>query len=119
MEVNIKEEGNYYIVSVKGELDASSALMLDTTLQESVDNGKHHIIMDCSELDYISSPGIGVFTSRLDEFKQNNITLVFFGMNENVLTVFKILGLDQLLYIVDSLKDAKKLTDGVQKDSKL
>lgn len=117
IELQIRNKDIYHIIHVKGELDASSALSLDTTLQNSIDNGEKNILIDCTALQYISSPGIGVFTSRLDELENNKVTLVLFGMNDNVKTVFTILGLDQLLSIVSSEEDAKKLADGLQQNN--
>jgi anti-sigma B factor antagonist len=107
MEVITHNDGVLHFVEVKGELDASSAIKLDYVLQQALDQGHKKILVDFAALHYISSPGIGVFTSKLEDCQKNNVLLVLFGMNENVLNVFKILGLDQLLTIVTTKEQAK------------
>jgi anti-sigma B factor antagonist len=45
--------------------------------------------------------------SHLQDFENTHTTLVLFGLSEKVLTVFQVLGLDQLLTIVVSEQEAK------------
>ena len=44
--------------------------------------------------------------SYIEDVNDNNIKLAIYGLNEKVRNVFDILGLDQLLTIVDTKKDA-------------
>ncbi|MEM1137361.1 MAG: STAS domain-containing protein [Bacteroidota bacterium] len=97
---------------MNGELDASSALQLDDAIQEAVNLNHKLLLFDCEQLHYISSPGIGVFTSRIEDYEQKKIFLVLHGMNEKVFNVFKILGLDKILPIVNGKEEAKKMLDG-------
>jgi anti-sigma B factor antagonist len=60
-------------------------------------------------LEYISSAGLGVFMSYIEEFKEKNITMVLFDMNEKVANTFEILGLKELLLIAADKAEAKKL----------
>ena len=65
----------------------------------SIKSGRKKFLIDCSALEYISSAGLGVFMSYIEDFKKHDINLVIFGLNEKVANVFEILGLDQLLTI--------------------
>ncbi|MEN7547494.1 STAS domain-containing protein [Rapidithrix thailandica] len=118
MEVKTFDENGYHIIAVYGDVDASSSLQLDNVLQEAVDNQKQKILVDCTHLEYISSPGIGVFTSRLEDCEKGLIRIALYGMNENTLKVFKILGLDQLelMPIVDTKEEAKSRINDLQED---
>jgi anti-sigma B factor antagonist len=116
IDIKVVEEDDYCTIEVIGELDASSSVKLDTTIQETIDNNFKKILINCYKLDYISSPGIGVFTSRIDDQEKKQIFLVLFGVNEKVLNIFQILGLEQLLYIVNSIDEAKSLIDDLQKN---
>ncbi|MGK7389364.1 MAG: STAS domain-containing protein [Candidatus Cyclobacteriaceae bacterium M2_1C_046] len=102
----LKEDG-FEILVIIGEVDASSSIELDNAMKEAVVDGNKNLLIDCSKLEYISSAGLGVFMSYLDEIKRKNITLIFFGLNDKVLNVFKILGLDQLLHIEKDYESAK------------
>jgi anti-sigma B factor antagonist len=111
--VEIKEEevnGIFYI-RINGDLDASSSIHLDTAIGSAIQNHHQKIIVDCSGLQYISSAGLGVFMSYIEEFEAKQIHLVLFGLSEKVRHVFQILGLDQLLKIVDTQEQANSLID--------
>ncbi len=97
MEVLTLNDQLGYTIKVIGDVDASSSIILDNALSKALEDSEGNILIDCSELDYISSPGIGVFISRLHEFEDGKRRLMLYGVNSNVLNVFKILGLHQLL----------------------
>jgi len=104
-----KTEGDLYIINVIGDVDASSSIQLDNALNAAIQENQTKILVDCDKLNYISSAGLGVFMSYIHDFESKNIKLVICNLNDKVIGVFKILGLDQLLKIVDSLDDAKKV----------
>ena len=115
IDIKVIEESTSYIIEIIGELDASSSVKLDTKIQEAIDKNFKNILVNCNKLNYISSTGIGVFTSRIDDQEKKQICLVLFGVNEKILNIFQILGLEQLLYIVNSIDEAKNLIDDLQK----
>lgn len=104
----IQEDGHDVIVII-GEVDASSSIELDNAISDAVKTGKKKLLVDCTSLEYISSAGLGVFMSYIEEFKRNDINLVIFGLNDKVANVFEILGLDQLLKIEGTKEEAKAL----------
>ena len=108
--VHIKriQEGNVDIISVIGEIDASSSIELDLSIAKSVGEGHKNILVDCNALEYISSAGLGVFMSYIDELSDKGIKMVLFGLKEKVASTFQILGLADLLHIVNSKEEAKK-----------
>jgi anti-sigma B factor antagonist len=107
--VHIKrlQEDGIDIIAPVGEIDASSSIELDLTIAKSVGEGFTKILVDCSALEYISSAGLGVFMSYIEEFKDKNLKMVLFGMSEKVANTFEILGLNELLIIAVDKADAK------------
>jgi len=103
----LKEDG-FEIIVIVGEVDASSSIELDNAIAEAVNSGQKKFLVDCSALEYISSAGLGVFMSHIEDFKKENINLILYGLNEKVHNVFEILGLDQLLQIEKTKEDAKQ-----------
>ena len=94
-----------------GEIDASSSIELDLAIAKSVGEGYTKILVDCGALEYISSAGLGVFMSYIEEFRDKKITMVLYGMKEKVLNTFQILGLADLLQIRPTKQDAKQLVN--------
>lgn len=110
--ISNRKDGNCYIMVINGEVDASSSIHLDNALGEAV-KANENILVDCHNLKYISSAGLGVFMSYLQEMKEKNIKLVLFGLSEKVKNVFQILGLDQLLIIEKNLDEAKSRLNAI------
>lgn len=108
---NELEDGIYYII-VKGEIDASSSIHLDESISEATQRHKK-ILINCTELEYISSAGLGVFMSYINELEDKKIRMVIFGLSDKVRHVFQILGLDQLLKITETEEQAKQLVNGI------
>ncbi len=108
----LQEDGADVLVLI-GEIDASSSIELDLAIAKSVGEGFSKILVDCAALEYISSAGLGVFMSYIEEFKDNNILMVLFGMSEKVANTFEILGLNELLTISKDKVQAKKLINGL------
>lgn len=113
IDIKKEQENNYLLISVKGDADASSAINLDKAIRDAFDSGHQNILVDCTQLNYISSAGLGVFMSYIEEITTNSINFILYGLSEKVLKVFGILGLDQLLIIKENKEEAKQLLNGV------
>ena len=103
------QEDGADVIALIGEIDASSSIELDLAIAKSVGEGYTKILVDCGALEYISSAGLGVFMSYIEEFKDRAIKMVLFGMSDKVLNTFSILGLNELLQIGKDKEEAKQL----------
>ncbi len=103
---------NAMVLRLEGELDASSSVLLDEQLTEQDLAQVSNILIDCSELTYISSAGLGVFMSHMHRLDESKVKLIFFNMSERVRNVFQILGLDVLTTIASSKDEALILCNG-------
>ena len=111
MWLNQKVVNGIWELSIDGEVDASSSIQVDNAIKETLKNGHYRILINCQKLKYISSAGLGVFISYLDEIRNNNGAIVFCNMSESVLSVFTILGLNELVPIVPTYEDALKIVN--------
>ena len=109
IDISNKTEEDFLIIKLEGEVDASSSIHLDKALRKAIEQNFKKILVDCNNLNYISSAGLGVFMSYIQDFQSQNINLVLFGLSDKVKNVFEILGLDQLLKISKNLEEAKSL----------
>lgn len=110
--IQTEQEEEFFIIKVEGEVDASSSIYLDNKIGDVIKSHKK-ILINCVDLKYISSAGLGVFMSYIHEMEEGEIRMVLFGLSDKVRNVFQILGLDQLIKMVDSKEDAKKLVNAV------
>jgi len=86
---------------VNGDLDANTAIEMDEIIKQALDSKYFTILLNCLDLKYISSAGLGVFISYLDDIKTENGSFVFYNMIPSVYNVFELLGLHRLLTIVE------------------
>lgn len=106
LQLDKTKENQFDILSLKGEVDASNSVILDKAMQELIELGSKYILVDGSGLEYISSAGLGVFMSYLEDFSDHGIYFSIFGLKNQVFEVFKILGLNQLIPIFNDKIEA-------------
>lgn len=106
VEIKEHEEEGIFELEVIGEVDASSSIHLDNALVNAIGSEKS-ILINLQQLQYISSAGLGVFISYLEELKIKQTKLVFYGLTETVSQVFEILGLHELFDICDAKESAR------------
>ena len=92
---------SYYVIKISGDLDASNSNDLDKEIRKVIELNEKSIVINCSNLDYVSSAGLGVFVSYLEEFKEKQIYFALSNVSERVLEILNILGLDKLINILD------------------
>lgn len=105
MTIETNTINSYFIISLNGELDASCSLALDNVIRKSIDDNKKKIIVNCLNLKYISSAGLGVIISYLSEFEKEGIYFALMCVKDNVLTTLEILGLEKLVNIIENIPD--------------
>ena len=107
MQVKEHQHENFMTLRPEGELDANSSIVMDDVIRENIDKGHYHLHVDCSGLQYISSAGLGVFISYMDELRENDGKFVFSNMSDNVRQVFRLLGLEAITTIVGNESEAE------------
>jgi anti-sigma B factor antagonist len=105
MQVQVYDFNNYTSVYLIGEIDASSSVNVQMTLQDLLNQGKKNIHINCENLEYISSAGLGALMSFVEEINNSNGQMIFSDLKPKVFNVFQLLGLDQIMNIVNNHKD--------------
>lgn len=99
-------EGDLSIIHLEGYLDAHTAPQFEQTIQAEIDAGHHRIVADCEKLTYISSAGLGVFMSFIEELRDQGGDIKICGLTPKVRPVFDILGFAEIYDICDARADA-------------
>lgn len=97
MKIYTRKFEDSYIIKLCGELDASTAELVEKALNEAIMAKPTQIQVDCKELNYISSRGLGVFISRFQEIQDMHIEFFLFNMSDKILYVFRVLGLEEIM----------------------
>ncbi|GEM_PF-373304 len=111
VQILIESDSDILHIHISGELDANSSIQLDEVIKDAVQQRKTRILVDCRELRYISSAGVGVFLSHLDDVRSLGGRFVFYNMSSGVFSIFEILGLHNMIDIVKEKTEAEKIFD--------
>jgi anti-sigma B factor antagonist len=87
------------LVTVAGRVDSSNAANLDRALKEITENGRHNIVLDLSEVSYMSSAGLRAIVAALRESKKNRGDVRLCRPSERVSEVLSLAGLDSLFEV--------------------
>jgi anti-sigma B factor antagonist len=109
MQIAEHNSGKFITLAPEGDLDANSSMLMDEKIQDGIDRDVYRFHIDCTGLRYISSAGLGVFISFMEVLSVHEGKFVFSSMSENVHSVFRLLGLEQLMEIVSSKEEAEKM----------
>ncbi len=93
-------EGDISVLSLNGYLDAHTAPQFEKAIQEEFDAGRVRILVDCANLTYISSAGLGVFMSFIEDVRAAGGDIKICGLVDTVYQVFEILGFPALFDIL-------------------
>jgi anti-sigma B factor antagonist len=94
------------VLELDGELDAHTAPQLEEALQNLLNKQKHQIIVNCKDLEYISSAGLGVFMAYIEDVRSMGGDIKLTNMKPGVYHVFDLLGFPALYDIFDDEQEA-------------
>jgi anti-sigma B factor antagonist len=97
-----RERETVQVLELRGYLDAHTAPKLEEALQGLLKDERYNIIVNCKDLSYISSAGLGVFMAFIEDVRKHKGDIKLTNMTPKVYNVFDLLGFP-LLY--DILKD--------------
>lgn len=109
--IQIRNSGIFQILDIQGELDAHTAPQLEDTLQNVIKSGGNKIIVNCKNLDYIASAGLGVFMAYIEDVRSTGGDIKLTNMKPKVYNVFDLLGFPTLYDILEQEEDAISLFD--------
>ena len=104
--IHEETEGTVRVFRLEGFLDAHTAPQFEEALQKRIAEGGTRIVADGSHLTYISSAGLGVFMSFIEEVREKGGDIRIGGLIPKVRQVFDILGFSEIFQIFDTASAA-------------
>ncbi|NGX49826.1 MAG: putative anti-sigma factor antagonist BtrV [Candidatus Anoxychlamydiales bacterium] len=106
LEIKAEEIDGIIILRLLGRLDASSSPLLHNRLNVLLKEGHKTILLDFSNIDYLSSAGLRVLLSFTKSYKENKKRLSIFSVTEDVMDIIKLTGFDKILDVYKNEKEA-------------
>ena len=99
MEVTIKESEGMMTARLSGRLDTPAAVEVSREVKPLLDHPDRTILLDCSELTYISSSGLRIFLTIRKAAASAGGKVVIEGLSPEIHQVFMMTGFLQLFEI--------------------
>ena len=99
--------GDITLLTLNGFLDAHTAPDFEKVIQGEFDGGHIRLIADCGELTYISSAGLGVFMSFIEDIREAGGDLKICSLTPKVSQVFEILGFSEIFDMLPGVAEAE------------
>ena len=101
MEVNITYDGAQTLAQLIGRLDTPAAQEVSTALAPVMEKADGTIILDCSQMSYISSSGLRIFLTLRKAAANKGGKVIVRGINNEIRNVFMMTGFLNLFQIED------------------
>jgi len=101
-----REKDSVNVLELKGYLDAHTAPKLEEAFMSLLQTRRFKIVVNCRELSYISSAGLGVFMAFIEDVRKNEGDIKLTNMSAKVYNVFDLLGFPLLYEIFKDEQDA-------------
>lgn len=97
--INTQPQDDITIIRLEGYLDAHTAPQFERAIEDEIGAGRTRIVVDCQNLTYISSAGLGVFMSFIEEVREQGGDIKVAALQPKVESVFEVLGFSEIFDI--------------------
>ena len=96
MNVTIQEQDGYMVAILAGSLDTAAAPETEKALSPLNDVEGKDIIIECTDMEYISSAGLRIFLGILHNAEDKGGHVYIKGINDKVRAIFTITGFSNI-----------------------
>lgn len=109
LELEVQSLKKVDVVKIKGRIDSTNVGEFENALNTLQQQGRHCLVLDMSELSYMSSAGLRTMVSALKTAKNKGGNVAVAAPNQNMIDTLKLVGFhilfphyDDVLQAVDS-----------------
>ena len=106
MEIKVSQLNDYTVVSIHGRVDTMTAGDFENKIMEILDGGVKNLLLDCSNLAYISSSGLRVFLVAQKKMMATGGTLKLCCLKPEIKEIFDISGFSSIFSIFPDAENA-------------
>jgi anti-sigma B factor antagonist len=99
MTFDIKEQNGNMVATVSGRLDTPAAVKAQQEIVPLLENANKEILLDCKNLEYISSSGLRLFLTIRKEAASKGGKVIIENINDEIKKVFMMTGFFNLFEI--------------------
>ncbi|MCP4190913.1 MAG: STAS domain-containing protein [Planctomycetaceae bacterium] len=99
-------DGQVLLMELSGQLDAAACEFLFSVIDGEIEDGRNQLIMDCHDLRFISSIGLGMLIRIHSKAKKNGGDVKLSRVHGVIADVIKLVMLDKVLQIYPTVDEA-------------
>jgi anti-sigma B factor antagonist len=106
LRIDLEDTDTVSVCALFGFVDRHTIALLDSVLAKLIERGRARIVIDCAELTYISSNGMGVFISYVSKARTHGGDIKLCNLRDVARTVITMLGLHRHFEVFESRAEA-------------
>lgn len=106
MEITQENLNDVLILKLNGRLDITTTQQLEVAINSALEKEQKKILVDCTNLEYISSAGLRTLLAAAKNSKKIDGIISLCCLNKNVKQIFEISGFTAIFDIFDSIENA-------------
>jgi anti-sigma B factor antagonist len=104
--LNQRPVANAHVLSVAGKIDARTMGDFEDGIRALMNAGHYNVVIDFEEVPFISSAGLGILMSVIEEIREANGDLVLASVVSEVYRIFDLLEFTTLFKFFDTVDEA-------------
>ncbi|HTS16771.1 MAG TPA: STAS domain-containing protein [Verrucomicrobiae bacterium] len=104
--VAAEAHGPVELIRLVGSLDMFSFPRLEAQLNELFQRGRYFLVLDCQELEYIGSAGLGALIGFARQAREHAGDLRLLNVPDRIYNIIELLGFTKVLRVLQSEEDA-------------
>jgi anti-anti-sigma factor len=108
MDISEDRKADAVILALSGKLDATSAKPFEDRILAVINSGARGLVVDLSQLEYISSSGLRVFLLAAKRLQDTQGKMILCALKDHIRQVFDLAGFSSILSIYGSRDEAIK-----------
>jgi anti-sigma B factor antagonist len=103
LDISVQSLKRVDLITLSGRVDSSTAPDLEETLEDRMNQGRHNLVLEMSDVNYLSSAGLRALVSALRTCKKKSGDVRIANPSERVSEVMSLAGLDSLFSMYDDV----------------
>jgi anti-sigma B factor antagonist len=104
--IDREPRGSVQLIRLSGSLDMYSFPRLEAQLNALFEQGQYYVVLDCRELDYIGSAGLGALIGFAKQAREHSGDVRLLNVPERIHRIVELLGFTKVLKVHSTEEDA-------------
>lgn len=102
----VESRDSVLLLRAQGHINTRSAALFEVTAFRSIDDSRLDVVVEASQVTYLSTAGLRVFIRLWRELKESNRSLVICNLKPYINQVFELLGFHKVIDIRSDVESA-------------